>query len=100
LGERIGRGLQKFHEGKGVTFHLAAKVEKLVPSSSDPSAVGAVVVNGKEVPADIVVLGVGVSPATEFLRNSGIEIQKDGGVEVDEFLKVKGVQDVYAIGGL
>lgn len=55
---------------------------------------------GKEttVEADIVVMAVGVGPATEYLKGSGISTRKDGGVEVDEFLKVKGVQDVYAIG--
>jgi NADPH-dependent 2,4-dienoyl-CoA reductase/sulfur reductase-like enzyme len=75
LGEQIGRGLQKFHEGKGVTFHLEAKVEKFLPSSEDPSAVGSVVVNGKEITADVVVLGVGVKPATKFLEGG---IQKNG----------------------
>jgi NADH dehydrogenase FAD-containing subunit len=73
-------------------------VEKIVPSKDDPSTVGGVVVNGEEIAADVVVFGVGVSPATEFLKSSGLETQKDGGVEVDEFLKVKGREGVYAIG--
>ena len=43
-------------------------------------------------------MAVGVGPATAFLKGSSISTREDGGVEVDEFLKVKGVQDVYAIG--
>lgn len=50
--------------------------------------------------ADIVVMAVGVAPATEFLEGSGIERRKDGGVEVDGGMKVKGVEDIYAVGQL
>lgn len=45
-------------------------------------------------------MGVGVAPATEFLKNSGLPLEKDGGVAVDEFLQVKGKQDVFAIGDI
>lgn len=46
-------------------------------------------------------MGVGVAPATEYLKNSkGFEqvVDKIGAVQVDEYLKVKGLSDVYAIG--
>lgn len=54
--------------------------------------------------ADFIVTGVGVSPATEFLKQSdgfpqGV-LQKDGGVLVDEHLKVRGLDDVFAIGDI
>ena len=53
-------------------------------------------------PADVVILGVGVAPATEYLKNSkGFEnlVDKSGAITVDEFLKVKGLDgSVYAIG--
>ena len=49
-------------------------------------------------------MGVGVAPATEFLKQSDgfpIEaIQRDGGIAVDEYLKVRGLEDVYAIGDI
>ena len=50
------------------------------------------------IPADVVIMAVGVAPATEFLTGSGVEKRKDGGLFVDEFLRVRGVDDVYAIG--
>ena len=56
---------------------------------------------GRELGADVVVMGVGVGPATEFLRNSkGFEqvVDRTGAVQVDEFMKVKGLDNVYAIG--
>lgn len=89
-------------------FHGESSVSKLVPSSSNPSAVGAVVVkssSGQEITleADVVVMGVGVAPATEFLKSSkGFEgaVDKSGAVTVDEFLRVKGLEGVYAIGDI
>lgn len=45
-------------------------------------------------------MAVGVAPATEFLKASGFSTLKDGSLEVDEYLKVKGAEDVYAIGEL
>lgn len=100
LGEEVGKGLQQYHEGQGVKFHLSAKIEKLIPSEADSSAVGGVVVDGQTIPADVVIMGVGVAPATEFLKKSGLKLEKDGGVLVDEFLKVKGRENIYAIGDI
>lgn len=80
---------------------MKSKVAKLLPSEADSSSVGAVVLgdDGPTLPADFVIMGVGVGPATGFLKDSGFALEKDGGVRVDEYLRVLG-QDgsVYAIG--
>ena len=98
--------MAQFHEGKGVKFHMQSKVEKIIPSESDSSLAGSVVITSSSgesttLQADVVVMGVGVGPATEFLRNSkGFEqaVDRTGAVQVDEFIKVKGLVNVYAIG--
>ena len=85
---------------------MQAKVDQVVPSESDPSVASAVVVASESgqsttLQADVVVMGVGVAPATEYLKNSkGFEnvVDKTGAVHVDEYLKVKGLENVYAIG--
>lgn len=81
---------------------MRTKVAKLIPSEGDASKVGGVVLGdgGPTLPADFVIMGVGVGPATGFLKESGFELQKDGGVLVDEYLKVVGKEDVYAIGDI
>lgn len=82
-------------------FHLSSKVEKIVPREDNPKLAGGVVVNGTTLLCDFVIMGVGVAPATEFLKGSGIEIEKDGGIRVDQHLRVKtgpDTQNVYAIG--
>ena len=45
---------------------------------------------------DIVILALGVRPATEFLQGSGIETVK-GTVVVDEYMKTN-IDDIYAVG--
>ena len=81
---------------------MQTKVEKIVPQEGNASLAGGVVVNGETLPADFVVMGVGVAPATEFVKQSGIEVERDGGILVNEFLEVQklpaGVDGVYAIG--
>jgi NAD(P)H-nitrite reductase large subunit len=79
---------------------MTSQVEKIIPSESNPSLAAGVVVNGQTLPADFIVMGVGVAPATELLKQSGFQLEKDGGVKVDEYLKVQGHDNVYAVGAL
>ena len=88
---------------------MDCQVERIIASESDPKFATGVEITNKEgqketLEADFIILGVGVSPATEFLKQSdgfpqGV-LQKDGGVLVDEFLKVRGLDDVFAIGDI
>ncbi|KAK7454476.1 Apoptosis-inducing factor 1 [Stygiomarasmius scandens] len=102
LGKEVGAGLKKYHESQGVKFHMQTKVEKIIPQEDNPSLAGGVVINGQTLPADFVIMGVGVAPATEFIKQSGIEVEKDGGILVNEYLQVSklpaGTDGVFAIG--
>ncbi|KAL3952919.1 hypothetical protein ACCO45_012862 [Purpureocillium lilacinum] len=102
LGEQVGAGIQKLVEGKGVKFYNGASIDKAEPSGSDPSKVGAVCLkDGTRLEADLVILGVGVAPATEFLRdNKVLRLEQDGSVATDENFQVTGLKDVYAIGDI
>ncbi|KAH6655925.1 monodehydroascorbate reductase [Truncatella angustata] len=102
LGKEIGAGFQKSFEGKGVKFYMSAQVDKAEPSTSDPSKVGFVTLkDGTKLEADLVILGIGVSPATEYLKeNSVVRLEDDGSLKTDENLSVVGLKDVYAIGDI
>ncbi|KAK8024317.1 Apoptosis-inducing factor 1 [Apiospora rasikravindrae] len=102
LGKDVGAGLQKSLEGKGVKFYMGASVDKAEPSSSDPSKVGSVVLkDGTKLEADLVVLGIGVSPSTEYLKeNKVVGLEEDGSLKTDEQYSVVGLKDVYAIGDI
>ena len=99
----------QYHESQGVKFHMGSQVQRIIASESDPKFATGVEITNKDgqnetIEADFVVLGVGVSPATEFLKQSNgfpqEVLQKDGGVLVDEHLRVRGLDDVFAIGDI
>ncbi|KAI1177238.1 hypothetical protein F4777DRAFT_587437 [Nemania sp. FL0916] len=102
LGKEVGAGLQTGLEAKGVKFYMSAAVDKAEPSESDPSQVGAVYLkDGTKLEADLVVLGVGVAPATEFLKdNKVVRLEGDGSLKTDENFLVSGLKDVYAVGDI
>ncbi|KAI1486611.1 monodehydroascorbate reductase [Biscogniauxia mediterranea] len=102
LGKEVGGGLQKALEGKGIKFYLSAALDKAEPLASDPSKVGSVLLkDGTKLEADLVILGVGVAPATEYLKeNKVIRLEQDGSLKTDENHLVTGLKDVYAIGDI
>jgi apoptosis-inducing factor 3 len=97
LGAKIGQQLQKLYENNGITFRLNQKpVKELLGNNGAVS--GVVLDSGEQLPADIVILGAGVIPATEFLKD--IPKGRDGSITVDEFLRVPEREGVYAAGDL
>jgi NADPH-dependent 2,4-dienoyl-CoA reductase/sulfur reductase-like enzyme len=93
LGAEIGRLFQDVHEEQGVKFKLGASVAGF----NSPEKVSAVVLeNGERLEADLVVVGVGVKPATDLLK--GVTLHHDGGVIVDEHMRA--TAGVYAAGDI
>ncbi|GAA5859333.1 hypothetical protein JCM1840_004566 [Sporobolomyces johnsonii] len=106
LSKEIGNGIRKFHESKGTKFFLPAELSHFSPSASDASVVGAVhLKDGTTLPADVVILGVGVKPATQLLKDAGLELEKNGTVKTDEVLRIlqlkgKAKGNVFALGDI
>lgn len=102
MGAEVGEIFRRLLEKNGVKFYMEASVDKATPSNSDSSKVGAVhLKDGTALEADLVIEGVGVAPATEYLKgNEGVQLEKDGSLRVDEFFAVEGLTDVYAIGDI
>ncbi|KAH8728325.1 hypothetical protein GQ44DRAFT_609214 [Phaeosphaeriaceae sp. PMI808] len=102
MGKKVGKIFRGLVEKNGVKFKMGASVDKATPSESDPSKVGAVhLKDGTALEADLVIEGVGVAPATEYLRgNSAVTLEKDGSLKTDESFAVNGLKDVYAIGDI
>jgi len=95
LGPEIGAMFQKLHEEKGVQFETEAEVVALLGENG--RVTGVQLKTGKLLPADAVVLGVGVRPATDFLQAT-FTLEKDGGLAVDAFLQA--ADNVYAAGDI
>jgi NADPH-dependent 2,4-dienoyl-CoA reductase/sulfur reductase-like enzyme/nitrite reductase/ring-hydroxylating ferredoxin subunit len=93
LGGEIGALFQKIHEDNGVRFRLGAKAARI---TGDGKVAAVELETGEKIDADLVVVGVGVKPATDFLV--GVNLHKDGGVVVDEHLRA--TADLYAAGDI
>ncbi|KAF2729416.1 rubredoxin-NAD(+) reductase [Polyplosphaeria fusca] len=101
MGSKVGKIFRGLLEKNGVKFYMGASVEKASPSKSDTSKVGAVhLKDGTVLEADLVIEGVGVAPATEYLKESGVTLEKDGSLKTNESFEVEGLGDVYAIGDI
>ena len=90
LGAEVGGFIRRLHEQHGVTFHLGAS-----PASID--ATGVTLDNGKRLDADLVVIGVGVTPNLALAQEAGLAI--DRGVTVDEYLQTS-MPGIYAAGDI
>lgn len=99
LGKEIGAGLKQFHESQGVVFHGSTSV-RAIRKEPNETLTKVELSTGETLSADLIVLGVGVRPATDYLKASGWGLEKDGSVRVDELLRVPGHTDVYAIGDI
>ena len=82
LGAEIGAYFKRVHESHGVKFRLGKNVKGF---EGVTKAEAVVLEDGERIEADIVVVGVGVKPATALL--AGVELSKDGGVIVDKHLR-------------
>ena len=78
----------------GIDLRLETELKEIVADENGRAA--AVVTNtGEKIPCQIVGLTAGVSPNIDFLKDSGIELDK--GVLVNEYLETN-VPDIYALG--
>ena len=81
LGKAVGAGLKKYHESQGVRFHPSTLVSAIRHKEGEQSEVA--LANGETLKADVIVMGVGVRPATDFLKEAGWQLERDGSLRVD-----------------
>jgi NADPH-dependent 2,4-dienoyl-CoA reductase/sulfur reductase-like enzyme/nitrite reductase/ring-hydroxylating ferredoxin subunit len=94
LGKEIGLMFQKLHEEKGVTFKFGSEVKIFIGNEKVESVL---LDNGESIEANIVIAGIGVRPATEFLKGA-LEINPDGSVSIDQYMKA--AEAIYAAGDI
>ncbi|HEU4510886.1 MAG TPA: FAD-dependent oxidoreductase [Pyrinomonadaceae bacterium] len=93
LGPQIGRLFQDIHEEHGIKFKLGTSVSGF---DGETKVTAVVLENGERLDADLVVVGIGVKPNTDFVE--GLMLHHDGGVMVDEHMCA--ADDVYAAGDI
>jgi NADPH-dependent 2,4-dienoyl-CoA reductase/sulfur reductase-like enzyme len=94
LGEQIGELVSRLHRDEGVDVRTGVSVAEV---RGDQHVDEVVLDDGTELAADLVVVGIGSRPATEWLEGSGVEV--DNGVICDEAGRTS-APNVWALGDI
>ena len=81
FGREVGEVIRKLHAENGTVFRLGRTVERF---HGDDKVQGVELDDGERLLADLVVVGLGITPVTEFLQ--GAPVNDDRSVDVDSRL--------------
>ncbi|XP_066455778.1 apoptosis-inducing factor 3-like isoform X2 [Eleutherodactylus coqui] len=95
LGKQIGEEAMKLLKDRGVNFYMRTEAREIRGNNGQVNEV--LLRNGTLLPADVVVVGIGVTPASNFLKGSRIAVDTKGAIYVDQFMRTS-VPDVFAAG--
>jgi apoptosis-inducing factor 3 len=90
LGREYGDAIRVIHEEHGVIFHLEETATAI-------DAANVKLKSGATLPADLVVVGIGVRPRTQLAERAGLKT--DRGVAVNEYLETS-VPGIFAAGDI
>ena len=90
LGSELGQALRNLHEDHGVRFHLESSGARFQNGE-------VILANGERIPADFVLVGIGVTPRTKLAEDAGLTV--DNGVWVDEHLETS-CPGIFAAGDI
>lgn len=92
--ETLSRFYEAEHRAHGVEVRLGAGVRSIV-SDERGRVIGIHLAEGDMIAADIVIVGIGITPSVDPLRDAGADVHN--GVKVDAFCRTS-LLDVFAIG--
>jgi NADPH-dependent 2,4-dienoyl-CoA reductase/sulfur reductase-like enzyme len=93
IGPELGNYFRALHEGNGVSFRLPASAAGI--EGKDGRATAVRTNTGEVLPADIVIIAVGVVPDTSLAETAGLTL--DNGILVDSALRTS-APDILAAG--
>ena len=88
LGAEAGDFVRGLHESHGVVFHFGQKASAILDG-------GVELASGGSLPADVVVVGIGVRPSTSLAEKAGLRV--DRGIVVDDHFETS-APGVFAAG--
>ncbi|MFF8019351.1 FAD-dependent oxidoreductase [Streptomyces sp. NPDC007929] len=93
LGREVAQVFADLHREHGVDLRFGAQVAEITGSGG--AADGVRLSDGTRIDADVVVVGVGITPNIGLAQEAGLEV--DNGIRVDERLRTS-YPDIYAAG--
>jgi len=93
IGPDLGRFFRQLHEAHGVSFRLRASAREITGTGG--AATGVITDSGELLPADTVIIAVGVVPETGLAEAAGLAV--DNGILTDASLQTSG-PGIFAAG--
>lgn len=93
-GESLSRFYEAEHRARGVDVRLSTPVESIIGEAG--RVTGVALADGTLLPAEMVVVGIGIEPSVAPLAEAGVRIAA-GGVLVDEYCR-SSAANIFAIG--
>jgi pyruvate/2-oxoglutarate dehydrogenase complex dihydrolipoamide dehydrogenase (E3) component/rhodanese-related sulfurtransferase len=94
MDKEFGTYLLKALKSRGVNFYGGEKVEEIVGCNAELNAVRT---DKREIPADMVLMAVGVRPNTAMAKSAGLAVGEKGGIVVDSHMRTSD-PDIFAGG--
>ena len=94
-GEPLSRFYEADHRAHGVDVRLNVRIDCIVGENG--AATGVRMEDGEVLPAQCVIVGIGIIPAIDVLKEAGAACSN--GVDVDEYCRTS-LPDIFAIGDL
>ncbi|HSR18163.1 MAG TPA: FAD-dependent oxidoreductase, partial [Ignavibacteriaceae bacterium] len=91
FGKEIGRLFMNEHEKHGINFKLGRKILQF---EGTEKVKGIILDNNEKINAELVIAGIGVVPATDFI--TVFKLEKDNSIKVDKYFKAS--DDFFAAG--
>ncbi|HEV3264823.1 MAG TPA: FAD-dependent oxidoreductase [Acidimicrobiales bacterium] len=74
IGQQMGEVCAGLHRDAGVALRLGVGVDKVVPGGDGTAPIQVQLTDGTVLDADLVVVGIGVKPAVDWLEDSGLTL--------------------------
>lgn len=93
LGPELGQYFANLHRAHGVDLRSGVVVEQLIGEHGRVTTVQ--LADGTQIPADVVIVGIGITPNVELAQQAGLDV--DNGIVVDAHLR-SSASDIFAAG--
>lgn len=97
--EKLGRFMQKYYEGQGVTFLMGEEAASFEGEGEKGPVKTVVTKSGKQLPADFVIVAVGAQLNLDLPKETGLDVDDKQGVRVNEFLQTSD-PNIWAAGDI